>query len=69
MSDYLTATEALQRLHADLVAAQEERDELMGVVRRIGSETTEPDALLAQQNILRIVNQARKAWDARRETA
>ena len=66
MSDYLAASEALQRMHRDLLDAQKERDELMSVVRRIGSEATEPDALLAQANIVRIVNQTRKAWEARR---
>jgi hypothetical protein len=66
MSDYVVARDALERLHRRAVAAETERDELMQVVRRIGRETTEPDALLAQQTVGRIVNQTLTAWEARR---
>jgi hypothetical protein len=66
ISDYVVATESLERLYRGALAAVKERDELIAVVRRIGSETVEPDALLAQQNILRIVNQTMRAWEARR---
>ena len=69
MSNFVVAKEALDRLHRDYVAAMEEREELARVVRRIASEATGCDALLATQNILRIASQAVKVYEERRGLA